>query len=184
MNESNSIKLIGRTNLSEQTKIRLDKITEIEKYFHEDNNQRKSCSKKLSKYVAAFDYIDKILIVLGGKARGVSIYSFTSVVGGPVGIASASASLIFSLATGIVKKLLSTIRNKKRKHDKIFMLAKSKFSSIETWISQALIEMETSGEEFVTILKEKDNYEKMKENLRSENEKQEIMRLSSIKSET
>ena len=64
------------------------------------------------------------------------------------------------------------------------MLAKSKFSSIETWISQALIEMETSGEEFVTILKEKDNYEKMKENLRSENEKQEIMRLSSIKSET
>ena len=64
------------------------------------------------------------------------------------------------------------------------MLAKSKFSSIETCISQALIEMETSGEEFVTILKEKDNYEKMKENLRSENEKQEIMRLSSIKSET
>ena len=168
----------------EQTKFWLSEIIGIENYFHQEINQRKSCSKKLSKYVAAFDYIDKILIVLGGKARGVSIYSFTSVVGGPVGIASASASLIFSLATGIVKKLLSTIRNKKRKHDKIFMLAKSKFSSIETWISQALIEMETSGEEFVTILKEKDNYEKMKENLRSENEKQEIMRLSSIKSET
>ena len=64
------------------------------------------------------------------------------------------------------------------------MLAKSKLSSIETLISQALIDLETSHEEFATILKEKDKYEKMKENLRSENEKQEIMRLSSIKSKT
>ena len=126
------LKQLTKINLSEQTKFRLDEISEIENYFYQEINQRKSCSKKLSKYVAAFDYIDKILIALGAKTRGVSIYSFTSVVGGPVGIASASASLIFSLATGIVKKLLSTIRNKKRKHDKIFMLAKSKFSSIET----------------------------------------------------
>ena len=78
----------------------------------------------------------------------------------------------------------STTRNKKKKHDKIFLFAKSKLSSIETLISQALIDMEISHEEFVTILKEKDRYEKMKENLRSENEKYEIMRLSSIKSRT
>ena len=64
------------------------------------------------------------------------------------------------------------------------MLAKSKLSSIETLISQALIDMEISHEEFVIILKEKDKYEQMKENLRIENEKQEIMRLSSIKSKT
>ena len=64
------------------------------------------------------------------------------------------------------------------------MLAKSKLNSIETLISQALIDMEISHKEFVTILKEKDKYEKMKENLRRENEKQEIMRLSSIKSKT
>ena len=64
------------------------------------------------------------------------------------------------------------------------MLAKSKLNSIETLISQALIDMETSHKEFVTILKEKDKYEKMKKNLRSENETQEIMRLSSIKSKT
>ena len=62
------------------------------------------------------------------------------------------------------------------------MLAKSKLNSIET-ISQALIDMEISHEEFITVLKEKDKYE-MKENLRSENEKYEIMRLSSIKSKT
>ena len=64
------------------------------------------------------------------------------------------------------------------------MLAKSKLNSIETLISEALIDMEISHEEFVTILKEKDEYEKMKENVRSENEKQEIMRLSGIKSRT
>ena len=62
------------------------------------------------------------------------------------------------------------------------MLAKSKLNSIETLVSQALIDMEISNEEFITILKEKDKYEKMKENLRSENEEYKIMRLSSIKS--
>ena len=64
------------------------------------------------------------------------------------------------------------------------MLAKSKLNSIETLVSHALIDMETSHEEFITILKEKGKYEKMKENLRSENEKYEIMRLSSVKSKT
>ena len=64
------------------------------------------------------------------------------------------------------------------------MLAKSKLNSSETLISQALVDMEMSHEEFIAILKDKDKYEKMKENLRSENEKQEIMRLSSIKSKT
>ena len=184
MNESNFIETIDRTNLTEQTKIRLNKITEIENYFHQEINQRKSCSKKLNKYVTTFDYIDKILIVLSATSSGVSIISFTSIVGAPVGIASASFTLILALTTGIVKKLLNKTRNKKKKHDEILMLAKSKLNSIETLISQALIDMEISHEEFIAIFKEKDKYEKMKENLRSENEKQEIMRLSSIKSKT
>ena len=62
------------------------------------------------------------------------------------------------------------------------MQAKSKLNTIEKLISQALIDMDISHEEFATILKEKDKYEKMKENLRSENEEYKIMRLSSIKS--
>ena len=114
MNKSNSIKAIDRTNLTEQTKFWLDEISKIEKYFHEKINQRRSCSKKLSKYVAAFDYMDKILIVLSAATGGVRICSFTSVVGAPVEIASAIFTLIFSLITGIVKKLLSTVRNKKK----------------------------------------------------------------------
>ena len=144
MKESNSIEIIDKAKLSEQTKFRLDEISKIENYFHEEINQRKSCSKKLIKFAAAFDYIDKILIVLSAITGGVSICSFTSVVGAPVGIASASFTLIFSLTTGIVKKLLNITRNKKKKHDKILMLAKSKLNSIETLISQALIDMETS----------------------------------------
>ena len=63
------------------------------------------------------------------------------------------------------------MKKKKKKHDKILMLAKSKLNSIETLVSQALIDMEISHEEFITILKEKDKYEKMKGNLRSENKK-------------
>ena len=87
----------------------------IENYFIEEINQRKSCSKKLSKYVAAFDYIDKILIVLSATTGGVSICLFTSIVGAPVGIASARFTLTFSLTTGITKKLLSKRKKKEKK---------------------------------------------------------------------
>ena len=96
---------------------------------------------------------------------------------------SASFTLIFSLSTGIIKKLLNITRNKKKKHDQILMLAGSKFNSIETLISQALNDLDISHEEFIMILNEKDKYEKMKYNLISENgdEKQEIVKISSIK---
>ena len=96
--------------------------------------------------------------------------------GAPVGIASSSLTLFFSLTTGIVNKLLNITRNKKKKHDKILILAKSKLNSIETLISEALIDMEISHEEFITVLKEKYKYEKMKDNIKRENEKYKIMR--------
>ena len=126
MNESNSVEAIDKTNLTSQTKFQLDEISKIENYFIEEINQRKSCSKKLSKYVAVFDYIDQALIVLSATSGGVSIISFTSIAGAAVGIASASLTLFFSLTTVIVKKLLNLTRNKKKKHDKILFLAKSK----------------------------------------------------------
>ena len=85
--------------------------------------------------------------------------------------ASASFTLMFSLTTGIIKKLLSITRNEKKKHDKILMLAKSKLDSIETLVSQALIDMEISHEEFNVIIREKQKYEKIKENVRNVSEK-------------
>ena len=86
----------------------------------------------------------------------VEFVSSVSIVGAPLRIAGASLTLIFSVTTGIIKKLLSITRNKKKKHDKILMLAKSKLNSIKTLVSQALIGMEISQEEFITVLKEKD----------------------------
>ena len=166
MNENNSIEKIDRTNLTDQTKFRLSEISKIQNYFNLEINQREPCSKKLCKYVAAFDYIDKILIVLSATSGGVSIISFTTVIGAPAGIARGSFTLIFSLITGIIKKLVSITRNKKKKHYKILMLAESKLNNFEALVSQALIDMEISREEFITILNEKTRYGKMKENIK------------------
>ena len=119
MNKSNSIKTIDETTLSEQTKFRSDELSKIENYFIEEINQRKSCSRKLNKYVAVFDYIfgyiDQALIVLSATSGGVSIISFTTIVGATFGIESTSIILFFSLTTGIVKKLLNITRKKKEK---------------------------------------------------------------------
>ena len=121
---------IDKTNLSEQTKFRLSEIIGIENYFHQKINQRTSCSKKLNKYVAVFNYIDQALIVLGATSGGVSIISFTSVNGAPVGIASASFTLIFSLTTGIVKKLLNITRKKEKRKSMTKFLRWLKVNSI------------------------------------------------------
>ena len=97
MNKNNSIEAIGKT------KFRQSEIIVIENYFYQEINQRKTCTKKLNKYVTVFDYVDKALVVLSTTTSGVSIFSFTSIVGAPVEIASASFTLIFFLTTGIVK---------------------------------------------------------------------------------
>ena len=110
-----------KTNLSDQIKFRLDEMGKIESYFNLDIDQRKLCSKKLSKDVSAFNYLDKILIVLNATTGGVCIISHATVVCAPIGIASVGFTIVFSLATGIVKKLLKTTRNKTKKHDKILM---------------------------------------------------------------
>ena len=151
---------IDKTNLTDQTKYRLNKISKIDNYFNQEINKKKWCSKKLSKYVTVFDYIDKILIVLSATSGGVYIISSVSVVRALVAIAGASFALIFSLTAGIIKKLLSITRNKKKKHDKILMLAKSKLNSIEALVSQALIDMEIRHEEFDTFMKEKRKYKR------------------------
>ena len=105
---------IDKTNLTDKTKFWLNEITKIENPFNQEINQRKTCSKKLSKYVATFDYIDKILAVSSAASRGFCIISSMSVVGATVGMTGASSTLIFSLTTGIIKNLLSIIRHKRR----------------------------------------------------------------------
>ena len=91
--------------------------------------------------MAVFDYLDKPLIALSATTGGISVISFASIIRAPEGIASASFSLIFSLTTRIVKKLLKITRNKQKKHNKIIMKTISKLNNIETLRSQALIEI-------------------------------------------
>ena len=151
---------IDKTNLTDQRKCR--KISKIQNYFNQEISQRKLSSKTLRKYVAAFDYSDKVLIVLSATSGGVCIISSVSVAGAPVGISGVIFTLIFSLTTGIIKKLLSITRNEKKKHDKILILAKSKLDIIETLVSQALIDMEISHEKFNAIIREKHKLQRMK----------------------
>ena len=97
----------------------------------EEINQRKSCSKKLSKYVVVFDYIEQVVIVLSATVGGVSIISFTTIVGAPVGIARPSLTLFFFSNNRNSKKISEyNKKKKKKKDDKILMLAKSKLNSI------------------------------------------------------
>ena len=91
----------------------LNKINEIKDYFIAEIKGRELMSRRLSKYIASFDYFDKSLIVLSVATSSISIASFATVIGAPVGIISASCSLAFSITTGFVKKLLKTTRNKK-----------------------------------------------------------------------
>ena len=121
-------------------------------------------SERLGNCIAAFDYFDKTLIVL--SAIILSIISFVSVIGAPLGIASTSFSLLFSLTTGIIKKLLEVTKNKNKKQNKIVMLAKSKLNSIETLISQALIDLEISHEEHKSIINDEENFRRLKEYIR------------------
>ena len=148
---------IDKTKLSDQTKYRLYEIKKIENYFINEINEGQSYSKKISKYVTMFDYIDKILIVLSVTSSSETAISFASTISVPAEIVSACFALIFSITAGIIKKILSTTIKKKKKHNQILMLAKNKHNSIETLISQALNDMDISHKEFITILNEKDD---------------------------
>ena len=86
-------------------------------------------------------------------------------IGAPEGITSASCSLTFSFSTGFVKHFLETIRNKKKKHNKIIILARSELNSIESKISDALINIEISDVDFMTILNEEKKYRELKESI-------------------
>ena len=102
-------------NISNGQQFRSNKINEIKDYFTAEIRERELISKKLSKYIASFDYLVKSLIVLSVATGSISIASFTTVIGTPVGI----CILVFSITTGFIKKFLKTIRNKKKKHNKI-----------------------------------------------------------------
>ena len=127
--------------------------------------ERELMSKRFSKYVASFDYFDKSLIVLSVTTGSIQIASFESVIGAPVRITSTSFSVAYSFCARMAKKLLKTSKSKKKKHI-IFMLARSKLNSIESKISEALVNNEISHEDFMTIINEEKKYRELKESIR------------------
>ena len=124
--------------------------------------ERELMSKRLSKYIASFDYFDKSLIVLSVATGSISIASFAILIGAPVGMMTAICSLVFSITTGFVKTFLKTTRKRKKKHNKVIMVARTKLYSIESKISEALVNNEISHEDFMITLNEQMKYRELK----------------------
>ena len=156
-------------NISNDQQFRLNKINDIKDYFIAEIRERELMSKNLSKYIASFEYLDKSLIVLSVATGSISIASFANAIGVPVQIKNASCSLSFSITTGFVKEFLKTIRNKRKKHNKTVMLARSELNSIKSKITEASINNKISHEYFMTILNEEKKYRESKEGIRMMN---------------
>ena len=147
------------TNISSEQRFRLNKINQIEDYFLAEIREKELISENVNKYIASLDYFDKSLNVLSILSGNISIASFASVIGVPARIIGASCGFTFSVTSGFVKKFLKTIRNKKKKHNKIVMLARSKLNSIESKISKALMDNEIVMKTLRQLLMKKKNIE-------------------------
>ena len=152
--------IIELTNVN---KYRLDKINKIRDYFNNEIKERKDIIKKLNKYLVSFDYLDIIFIALSTSFGTLSIASYASIVGTPAGIAGSFLTLIFTIGTGISKSLLKLTKKRKKKHNKIILLAKNKLNMIDTLLSSVLNDSEISHEEFTSIINEANIYENIKE---------------------
>ena len=152
------------SELKDVTKYRLDEINEIKDYFNAEIKERKDIIRKISKYIVPFEYADKLFITLSASFDTLSIASYATIVGIPIGIAGASLTLIFTVTAGAVKTLLNITRKKKKKQ---IALARSKLNIIENLISQALIDFEITHEEFSKIIHEKNNHEQIIDNIRN-----------------
>ena len=141
--------IIEITNVN---KYRLDEVNKIRDYFNNEIKERKD--------------LDKIFIALSASFGTLSIASYTSVVGTLAGIAGSSLTLIFAIGTGISKSLLNVTEKRKKKHNKIIVLAKNKLNMIDTLLSSALNDSEISHEEFTNIINEANIYENIKENIK------------------
>ena len=149
------LKMNNIIELTDVNKYRLDEINKIRDYFNNEIKERKDIIKKLNKYLVSFDYLDKIFITLSTSFGTLSIASQATVLGIPAGVTGASLTLIFTIGTGISKSLLKVTKKRKKKHNKIIALAKSKLNTIDTLLSSSLNDSEISHEELTNIIIEK-----------------------------
>ena len=169
-----------RSSSERVNKYRLDEINKIRDYFDNEIKERKDIIKKLNKYLVSFNYLDKTYIILSASFSTLSIALYASVVGIPAGITGASLNLVFTLGTGISKSLLNLTKKRKKKHNKIMILAKNKLNTIDTLLSSALNDSKISHEEFSNIITEKNIYENIKENIKNTIEPPELPSIAEL----
>ena len=172
---------MNNLELTDINNYRLNEINKIKDYFNNEINERKDIIKKLNKYIVSFDYLDKIFIALSASFGTLSIASHVTVIGIPVGIAGSSLTLTFTISTGVNKSLLRVTKKRKKKHNKIIALAKSKLNMIDTLSSSALNDSKRSHEEFTNIITEKNTYENMKESIKDMTESSYLERIKQKK---
>ena len=137
---------MAEENISQE--FRLKNIDETRNYLIEETNRNELLSKKHKKVCTTLNYIEHFLILASTITGCVSISAFASLING---IYEFCSWIKICAATSEIKKYKSIIKKKKKKHDKIVLLAKSKLNSIEVLISKALIDSNISHDEFVLI---------------------------------
>ena len=136
-------------NISQE--FRFKNIDETRNYFLKEVEQNELMSRKYKKVCTTLNCIEHFFILASAITRCILISAFASLLGIPIGITSYAIGLkLCAMAAGIKKyKLIN--KKKKKKHDKIVLLAKSKLNSIEVLISKALTDSNISHDEFVLI---------------------------------
>ena len=175
---------MNNLELTDINNYRLNEINKTRDYFNNEINERKDIIKKLNKYIVSFDSLDKIFIALSASFSTLSIASYATVIGLPEGTADSSLTLIFTVITGISKSLLKVTKKRKKKHNKIIALAKSKLNTIDTLLSSALNDSKISHEEFSNIITEKNKYENIKENIQDTAEPSSLERIKEEENST
>ena len=155
------------TKENKSQEFRLKNIDETRHYLIEEINRNKLISKKHKKVCKTLNYIDHFLILDSTITGCVSVSTFVSLVDIPEGITSFTIGIQMRAITALIKKYKSIVKKKKKKHDEIVLLAKSKLNSIALLISQALINSFLSRTEFILIRNILKEHYEMKEEIQN-----------------
>ena len=156
---------MAEENISQEFRLKI--VDKTRNYLIEEINRNKLMSKKHKKVCATLNYIDHFLN-LGSTITGcISVSTLASLVGIPIGITSSAIALKICAITAGIKKYKLIIKKKKKKHDKIVLLAKSRLNSIEVLISKVLIHSVISHDEFVLINNVLKEYNEMREEMKN-----------------
>ena len=153
-----SLTSLETIKLEDQSNYRLIEIGKIKDYFNEEIQYQQFLTNKLSKYLTVFDYINKILTVFLTVFSSTNIFTHVKTDKQLLGLITSEFSLLFSLSFGITIKLQQETKLKKKKHNRLYYLCKSKLDCVEMLISNSIKEGTIDHDEYLEILKEKKNY--------------------------